>query len=594
MRIAGILACFSLALAGQQPILLQTQIHLVRLYPGEAWVTRSGRISLPSSGNHRIQIGGLPEGLTLDDVRIQSAGPAGTTLGEMRIGPEPPRTPDSLEAKQLLAHLSALHDRKALLEAQEAASTQASGFLDAYQQNLAKAGSSGPVPTPGVILDTSRSLEARYVELIVQSQARKVEMEKIDQEMKPLEASWQALQAKLGADRTPTRLTVELILAKPGEVQIELSTRTPKARWKPSYEARLSPGGQVELSLFAVVSQLSGEAWDRVRLEISSANLNQIQEGRTFPQDVRLNWTPPPPVYPGDRRGMAGATVEVNATQPSLDSTSTQTGVTMRTSMSPGAYAPPPPPLPVLEPVANLGSSAEGLFKTYVIEGLKDLPSDGEARRYKVAAVALPAQQVVVVAPRLDPTPYLVVRFQLPPEIPLFPGSPIFRYLGQQRLGQGILALPPAGQPMQLSMGAFHGLRTKLVNLGQTQPFQTIRFTQVRQIRQGVSQESVKEEVITKGGERVWTSKDQFILSNDSDEPLNIELQDRLVASVHESVSVRLTMDTTPGSEEVPSEHLRRWQLTIPPRTERHVELGLEVRAPKDGRMVGLEALGLK
>jgi hypothetical protein len=147
---------------------------------------------------------------------------------------------------------------------------------------------------------------------------------------------------------------------------------------------------------------------------------------------------------------------------------------------------------------------------------------------------------------------------------------------------------------MQLSMGAFHGLRAKLVNLGQTQPFQTIRFTQVRQTRQGVSQESVKEEVITKGGERVWTSKDQFILSNDSDEPLNIELQDRLVASVHESVSVRLTKNTTPGSEEVPSEHLRRWQLTIPPRTERHVELGLEVRAPKEGRMVGLEALGLK
>lgn len=597
MRHAGFLACLAVTAAAQQPVLLQSVIRSIRLHPGEAWVTRTARVTLSSPGGHVIQIGGLPEGLSLDDLRIQARGPEGTTLGELRMGSEPPRPPDTPEAQALLARLTALHDRKALLDAQQGGADQASGFLDAYQQNLAKVGATGSVPSPAAILETSRSLEARYVELAVQSQARKLELQRIEEEMKPLEASWQALRARLGSDRTPSRLTLELSLAKAGEVQLQVSTRTMKARWKPSYEAKVLPDGKVELSLYAVVSQLSGESWDKVQLEISSANPERSQDLRTFNQDIRLNWAPPVPIYPGDRRGVAGATVEVNALQATMDTTATATGTTIslsRTPAVPGAYVPPRPSQPALEATADLSQGSERLFKTYLVEGLRDLPSDGEARRYRIASATVPALQIVVVTPRLETTAHSVVRFQVPSELPLFPGSPLSRFAGQQRLGQGPLEIPPAGQPMQITLGPFPALRTRWVNLGQSQPYQTVKLAQVRQVQLGVSRDLLKEEVVTKGADRLWSLQDEFILNNDADEPLEVELRDRLVSSVHESVSVRLSKDTTPGSESIPAQHLRRWRLTIPPRSEQRVELGLEIHAPKDGRVIGLEAIGLQ
>jgi uncharacterized protein (TIGR02231 family) len=579
----------------QQPIQLQTRIQSVRLHPGEAWVTRSGKVSLPSAGNHLIQVGGLSEGLTLDDIRIQASGPVGTTLGEIRVGTESPRIPDTAEAKQLLARLNSLHDRKVQLEAQQTASEKALGFLDAYQQNLTKGSGGGTLPTPAAIMDASRTIEARFAEMTIQSQSRQQELEKINQEMKPLEASWQVIRAKIGADRTPSKITVELITPNSGEIQIELSTRTTSARWKPSYEARVLPGGQMELCLFAAVTQASGEEWEKVRLELSSANLDRTKDLPRFNQVARLNWTPPAPVYPNFVKGGSGATVEIVASSGGIDKTDTKSASNFSRDSTTSVYAPPPPPpKPVLEPVADIVSESEGLFKTYQIDGPRDIPSDGEARRFKVTAARVQAQQLVVVAPRLDSVPYSLVRFELPPGLPLFPGSPVFRFVGQQRLGQSFLVLPLAGQPMQLALGPFQGLRARLLNVEQTQPYQVTKITQVRQNQKGLSQESTKQEVITKGEDRVWTLKDQFILNNDSEQEVNVELQDRLLISVHESIKVRLTKDTTPGSEDSPAQNLRLWKLRIPPRQERKVDLGLEIHAPKEGQVTGLKELRLE
>jgi hypothetical protein len=545
-------------------------------------------------------MGGLPEGLTLDDIRIQATGPAGTTLGEIRVGPGPLQTPDTPEAKEILAHLNVLHERKMLLRAQQSAGQKAIEYLDAYQQNLTKSNGWSAIPTPASILEVSRSMEGRLIELTVQNQIRQQELEKIDAEMKSTEATWVALKTRLGGDQVPSQITVEVIASAVGDLQVELGTRTSNARWKPTYEVRVLPGGQVEMALYAAVSQASGEGWDKVQLELSSANPQRTKDAPRFASTYHLNWTPPEPVYPNYDKGgvpggvpggviggvvggvVGGKRLELPKHDYSLS------------GVEASGYIPPSPPRPVLEPVADLVSESAGLFQTYRISGTKDLPSDGEARRFKVVSTIVPGQQVVVVAPRLDPTPHSVVRFDLPANLPLFPGSPLFRFVGQQRLGEGKLELPPAGQPMELALGPFQGLRTRVVNMSQTQPYQVTKITQVHQKQKGITQESTKQEVTTKGEDRIWTLKDQFILSNDSEQELAVELQDRLLKSVHESVQVHLTADTTAGSEERPAQNARVWKLTIPSRKETKVDLGLEIHAPKEGQVVGLRELKLR
>lgn len=257
-------------------------------------------------------------------------------------------------------------------------------------------------------------------------------------------------------------------------------------------------------------------------------------------------------------------------------------------------YAPPPPPKPVLEYSAPVIAEASGLFSVYKLDGTKDVPSDGESRRFKVTSVDSPARLVVVVAPRLDATAFQVARFDLPAKLPLFPGSPINRFYGPQRLGQGQLIVPPAGQPMELNLGAFQGLRAQLVNEARTNPYQKTEYVLTRQTQGNSSKQSLKEEVHTTGQGRVWDLKDAFVLSNDTEQPLDVELQDRLIQSNHESIKVEMTPDTTPGSEERPSQHLRAWTLRLEPRSQKTVTEDIQIRAPKDGDVMGLGALNLQ
>jgi uncharacterized protein (TIGR02231 family) len=591
VRASWLLVLFFLDLAAQGPIQVSTTIQRVRLHPDEAWITRTGTAKVPGAGSFRLQIHRLPVGLTLDDVRVQAKGPEGTSLGEIRVGSEPSKQTDTPEAKQLLARLEALHLRKTTLEAQLNGSTQAMEFLSNYQQNIAKNSSEKPF-VPVALVELSRSLETRYVDLQIQNDGQRRELEKILNETTKLEGEWRTLQGKLGSDRSPSQLTLEVLTPRAGDIEIELSTRTSDARWKPSYEARVLSSRQVELTLYAAVTQVSGEAWEGVQLELSNANPNRTLDIPSFSAPPKLGWKAPAPVYPIQRG--SGATVEIVASSQQVDRTSAVMVSASSMSSNVSYVPPPPPPKPVLEPSAPLIAEANGLFATYRLDGSKDVPSDGESRRFKVVGTTVAAKFIVAVAPRIDGTAYQLARFELPSNLPLFPGSPLNRFFGPQRLGQGPLVVPPAGYPMELSLGPFQGLRTQLIQLEQIRPFQKIQYTQAKKVQAGLTQQTVREDIQVKGEDRTWKLKDRFVLSNDTEQALEVEVRDRLVRSIHESIKILLSSDTTTGSIERPAMNLRAWTIRIEPRNKAEVNLGLEIHAPKDGDVSGLRELNLE
>lgn len=595
MRALLTLPCLTLTLAASAPTPVETAIQKVRLGPNEAWVTRTGRARLDKAGTVRLRIGHLPEGLTLDDVRLQAKGPDGTSLGEIRVGPEAEKKPETPEAKALLARLEALHARKSALDAQQQAAAQSATFLDGYQNALTH--NSGEIKVESAVLDFSRALEARVAELKIQEDARAKELASNAEETQRLEAEWQTLQGKLGNDRTPSQVVAELLLPEPGEVELELATRTREARWKPSYEARVTPTGKVDLTLYAAVTQASGEDWSGVQMELSNADSETSREPSRFNGSASLGWIPPRPTLPpGVPSG--SASVSVVGTASSVDVTTSTQGLNTSAdsvrSSSLAFLAPGFAPKPVLEPGAPVIAEASGLFSVYRLEGAKDVPSDGESRRFKVTSVESPTRMVVVVAPRLDATAFQVARFDLPAKLPLFPGSPVNRYYGAQRLSQGPLEIPPAGRPMELNLGPFQGLRAQLVNEGRTNPYQKTEYVLARQTQGSSTRQSIREEVQTTGQDRVWTLKDAFVLSNDTEQPLDVELQDRLIQSTHESIKVELAPGTTPDSEVRAAQNLRAWTLRLDPRSQKTVTEDIRIHAPKDGEVAGLGALNLQ
>ncbi len=411
--------------------------------------------------------------------------------------------------------------------------------------------------------------------------------------MTELETEWQKLKGKLETNPNPSQVTIELVTPRSGDMEVEVSYRTAQARWKPSYEARLSADGKaLELLLFAEVTQGSGEAWDGVQMDLSNSHPSRVQEMPTFKNLPRIGWNPPPVPFRG-----ASTTVEVIGSRAGIDSSDTKAGVNSSTESLvslPAGYRPPEPkPLPVPEAPAASLDEAKGLAQTWHLEGPKDVPSDGDAHRFLVTSENLEPRLQIVVAPRLDPTPYQLVRFVPPARMPMFPGASILRSVGTMRMGQGSLSIPPPNQPFELSFGPYQGLRVSLQRVSEKRPFRMTKVTESRQYQKNGVKDQVKEEIIVHGADRVWELRELITLANDSSDQLDVEVQDRIVASVHESVKISPTPDTTPCAQ-ARSPFVQAWTLNLPAKSKQTISLGLVIKAPKEGDLVGLKELGLE
>ena len=231
--------------------------------------------------------------------------------------------------------------------------------------------------------------------------------------------------------------------------------------------------------------------------------------------------------------------------------------------------------------------------QTWHLEGPKDVPSDGDAHRFLVASENVEPRLQIVVAPRLDTTPYQLVRFAPPSRMPMFPGASILRSIGIMRMGQGSLSIPPPNQPFELSFGPYQGLRVGLQRVSEKRPFRMTKVTETRQYQKNGVKDQVKEEIIATGADRIWELRERITLANDSNEQLDVEVQDRIAASIHESVKISPTPDTTPGAQ-ARSPFVQAWTLNLPPKSKQTISLGLVIRAPKEGDLTGLKELGLE
>jgi uncharacterized protein (TIGR02231 family) len=557
----------SLCLAAQTPLPVKAPIQRVRLHPDEAWITRVGKVSVPDAGIHRLQVSDLPSGLHLEDLQVSAKGPAGTRMGDVAVHSEPREITETPEWKRLEADREALRDRRDTLESQQESTRQEEAFLKglmaAHDKELAGRMTYN-LPTAGSIVELARSIQTRQAALLLQDRRLRRDLEQLASEEARLNAE---LRRRQGQQRTaPSRVTVELTTPASGPVLLELSYRQRRARWTPVYEARLAENRTtLGLALYAAVVQTTGEAWDGVRLEISNAKPSRNLTAPSFTGPDEVSWHPEEPsvVSPRSFGGMPGSA-------PSGMIGGVVGGVAKAEAVR-EVMAPPPPPPPPQEVVTESTSAAleeaSGLAATFLLEGAKDIPSDGEPHRFKVVAQDLQPQMKRIALPRLETTAFQVARFTPPERFPLFPGSPVVQYAGTQRLGQAPLKVPAPGQPFQLSFGPVKGLRVSFRRVSHGQ--ETVgTFTKLRQ----------------------WTLKEVLELSNDTSEPMEVEVQDRLLKSTVDAVKILALPETTPGATEA-QPGVQVWTLQIPTGQSRSITEATQIRAPQEGVVEGLDEL---
>jgi uncharacterized protein (TIGR02231 family) len=556
MRALFLLPAIAMVLTAQQPLVVDAPIERVRLHPDEAWITRAAKVRLPSSGTFKLQLESLPNGLRVEDLQASAKGPAGLRLGDLSVSSDVRVVTETPEWKKLEAERDAIRERRDNAEAQGEATQQELVFLKNLQAAHDKELSSRmtyAAPNPVAILELGKSLQARMSELFIAERKRKRDLEKLAREEARVNAEFQ----KRASERrtAPSRVTVEVTTAQEGSIDLELSYRAKAARWRPLYEARLSENRKkLDLVLYASVTQNTGESWQGVRMEISNARPSRSLAVPLYTSGQSVDWMkqPPPPVY-------------AEAPAPMRESKAMPVQAMAQNFIAP---APAPPPAEeATEASASVIEEASGLAATFLVDGAKDVPSDNEPHRFKVQAKDVEPSLTLFTTPRLDSTAYLLARFTAPGGLPLFPGSPVVRFAGNQRLGEAPLAIPAAGQPFSLGFGPHKAVR--------------VAFRRVDQKLEQVG-------AFTK--ERQWSLHEQIELANDGSETLDIEVQDRILKPVSDQVKITLSPDFTTGWTE-PLPGVRSWKLKLAPGEPKRLEMPITVRAPKEGIVTGLDDL---
>lgn len=558
MRAAWILPCLSLLLAAQEPLALNAPIRRVRLHPDEAWITRVGQARIGSAGTHRLQIQGLPSGLGLEDVRVSAKGPQGTRLGDLSLRSEVRKVTETHEFQALKKEQESLRDRQDALEAEGEALAQEVIFLKGLQATYDKEVSvrlGSNLPGPGPVVELSKGLQDRLAEVLTRDRKRRREQQRLAGEAQRLDLEIRRREVERTV--SPSHATVELALAHPGNVEIELTYRSHRAGWTAAYEARLNADGRaLELALFAEVRQRSGEDWSGVQLEVTNARASRSLTLAQFDGPQIVTWSEFAPMKRESGHPAQAAVVEVVATQNAYVAERLEA---LPTTIIPDADAGSAPQV----------EETQGIATTWAMEGAKEVPSDGEPHRFRVLTREVNPQMTLVATPRLDPTIYRVARFQVPQGIPLFPGAKVVHFAGTQRIGTAQIELPAPGQPMQMGFGPFRGLRVALKRL-----------------------EAKREQVGAFTKETQWTLRERFELSNDLDEPAQVEVQDRELRTGNDKVRMTPLPETTPSKEgAVPG--VRVWTLTVPAKGTSGVALGQQIRVPLGGAVTGLGSLNL-
>ncbi len=558
MHISALFPLVSLCLLAEAPLPLTAPIQRVRLHPDEAWVTRVGKIHVTSPGVHRLLFRELPAGLGMEDVRVSAKGPQGSRLGDLSMGSEVRKVTETPEYQTLKREREELRDRQDALDAEGEALTQELSFLKNLQAAHDKELSGHmtyALPGAAAVVELSKGIQSRLAEILTRDRKREHELEKLRGEASRMD---QELYQR-AAERTtsPARALVEISTPKAGDVEVELTYRTRQARWEPAYEARLAQDGKkVELILFASIRQNSGEDWNGVHLEITNTRASRSLTLAAFagPQNVTYSENPPYTRSRGSAKtNSASAVVEVVA--------SSELSAPAVAQNSFIADAAPVEARPVEE--------AQGLAATWSMEGDKEVPADNEPHRFRVLSREMDPTLALVTVPRLDPTVYRVARFTVPSGIPLFPGAPVVHFAGTQRVGLASLEIPTPGKPLQLGFGPFRGVRVALQRL-----------------------DAKKEMVGTFTKETQWTLRERFEISNDTEEPVQVELQDRELKAASDKVKITLLPDST-VYQEGPTPGVRTWPLKLDSKASGVVFLSTLIRTPIGGYVSGLGNLHL-
>ncbi len=424
-----------------------SRVDSVTVFLSGAEVTRTGKVKL-EKGEHTITITDIPASAVPGSIRVE-----GKATGKLDIGSVDTRRTylaraesqaADIERKKLEEDIEALRDQKTGIEAQvQAAETQ-----KALIGNLAQL----PVrPAPGAGQGGGPEDWQRVLAIISQGTAdasraqieAQAKIRDLDHKIEDLENK---LSSLVPAKTDQTEVKVHAEAASPLEADLTIRYQVASAGWTPLYDARLQTGtktapSKLDLVRRASISQKSGENWDGVAMQLSTA---RPSAGAAAPDlspmtvDFEQEFKPVPTaaVPRAKRMEMARDSAEAETAQVAPQAA--------------GAPVAPPPPEPIEERQAAVTIAPfEAMF---AVPGRVVVAGTGEAKRVVLASEQIEPALFCRTVPKIDPKAYLYAKLTLAKGTPLLPGQ-VYLFRDGTFVGTSSLPLLSPGEEHDLGFG---------------------------------------------------------------------------------------------------------------------------------------------
>lgn len=337
---------------------------------------------------------------------------------------------------------------------------------------------------------------------------------------------------------TGQQIRVDLDAAGPGEFQVGLRYQVAGARWWPAYNARLDPAtGRVAVEYNGIVAQATGETWDGVRLELSTAN----PSGSGDLPELEPWYLGRDTYDPGDYAvtdnlmGGRGYYAEADAAP---------------TVVADPIHTPPSE--------TEMSASVQGAgVVVFAIPGQRTVAGDGSEQRLPVGTQTFTATLELACVPKLVPEVFRKGRIRYDGTAPLLPG-PVATFVGGDYVGSGTLKTVVPGEELSLAFGTEEQVRVERTLVSR-------------------SQESAGRKM------NRWTFHFRIKVTNFSGKEQVVDLSDQVPVSEVEKVIVKVleVSDALPPTA-TDGPGMLRWRLTVPPGKDRTVDLRFSVTAPED------------
>lgn len=519
----------SFALSAQNPTTeVNSKIEAVTVFIRGAQVTRQAQVQLPA-GQHTLVFDELTQSMDPNSIQLEGTG----NLSVLSITHKRNYLTDEDKSEQMLdleGQLQGVEKKIRRLRAEEDALQHEKKMILA-NQNLSSENFSLQQ------LQQTAEFFRKRIEAI------NLEVDRIQQEIQELEKQKRKIQNQLNEERKSfaqktSQVEVKVEANAATTARFQLSYMVQNAGWHSSYDARVEDlKAPVKLTQKAVISQRTGEDWDKVNLTLNTGNPAEGQQvpylGTWYVDFIQVHTGGGPAQY-GDavknkmlRNADAVTSGVVEIEEEAMEDLSFQT----------------------------FEVSQSLTREEYNIDRLQNIPSSGNPEVVQLRELELPAEYQYHIKPGIENSAFLVAKVYDWDQYNLMNGE-LSLYNGNTYVGKAVLNTLNPDDTLQLSLGRDENIVVK---------------------RQRIRTKTDKSFL---GRNKVEEFTWKIEVRNTKKAPVDILLKEATPVSRNSEIEVEI--EELSGGKLDEKSGIVKWQFSLPPNEQREFSVSYTVTYPRD------------